>query len=152
LFFDFHVTSKGSNLIKQNNQVVHSCENVKFKQKHLQHNVHPNISDATACIFTDLLDLSSGIGECVVHQEKCHVKRASFIMIIGYSCKQLSCLSGKPVGSVLTDKTGSSGQTCAAMCEFMAAHRPALGVLENVPEMANRGMNVQQSCVVCLLC
>ena len=61
-------------------------------------------------------------------------------MIIGYSCKQLSNLCGKPVASFLTDKVGSSGQTCAAMCDFMAAHRPALGVLENVPEMVIRGM------------
>ncbi len=123
-------------LLGRTNQMSHSCENVGFKQKHLLENVHDKICDDSSCLFVDLEALSSGIGQCLVHRRTCEVKSAPFFLLIGYSCKQLSSLSPTPTSSALPDKLGSSGKTCSAMCDFMAAHRPSLALLENVPEMA----------------
>ncbi len=39
------------------------------------------------------------------------------------------------MASLLENAEGTSGQTCKAMLEFMAAHRPPFVLFENVPEL-----------------
>ena len=118
-------------------KLVFSCEKESWKQRHLQECVHDKLDpNSIGCLFSDLSDLASGKGHCIIHSEDCEIKANSFLFTIGYSCKTLSKNSSVPKANILADGIGSSGETCHAMLHHIQACRPRVGLLENVDEMA----------------
>ena len=121
--------------------LLSGCEQTTFKQSHLMCNVHPKIMepDTESCLFDNIIGLHLGLGDCKYHEKKCKVKENPFLLIAGYSCKNLSTLAPCVPGDktkVLQSGTGSSGATCLGVVKFMKAYRPKIVILENVPEMA----------------
>lgn len=73
---------------------------------------------------------------CDVHGKKCTLPPLVFLAMVGYSCKTLSRMN--PNGcqpGALRAGSGSSGETCHALIEFLRMHRPVVCLLENVEEM-----------------
>ena len=88
-----------------------------------------------ACIFKDMAEACEGKGLCWVHDKTCDMKRDPFIVICGYSCKNLSKLNPCSKETVLRSAIGSSGETANALLSFLKNCRPPVALLENVEEM-----------------
>ena len=121
-----------------NDAVLFSCEKEKWKKKFLQEVVFPVLShDAEhGCLFSDMACLKKKLAACEVHGKKCSLPALVFLIMVGYSCKTLSRLN--PNGcqpGALRAGSGSSGETCQALLEFLRVHRPPVCLLENVEEM-----------------
>lgn len=118
--------------------VLFSCEKEKWKNKFLQDLVFPVLSheEEHGCLFSDMVSLNKKQAHCHVHEKKCTLPPLVFLAMVGYSCKTLSRLnpSGCQPGA-LRAGSGSSGETCHALIEFLRVHRPVVCLLENVEEM-----------------
>ena len=118
--------------------VLFSCEKEKWKKKFLQEVVFPVLShDAEhGCLFSDMAGLKKKLAACDVHEKKCNLPALVFLLMAGYSCKTLSRLN--PNGcqpGALRAGSGSSGETCHALLDYLRIHRPVVCLLENVEEM-----------------
>ena len=118
--------------------VLFSCEKEKWKKKFLQDLVFPVLSHDSdhGCLFSDMASLSQKLVHCDVHGNKCTLPPLVFLAMVGYSCKTLSRMN--PNGcqpGALRAGSGSSGETCHALIEFLRMHRPVVCLLENVEEM-----------------
>ena len=119
-------------------EIIHSCEMVAFKQKHLMNCVAPALGSCESCIFNDFGELPQGAGACVVHARRCDVQRRPFLAIVGYSCKNLSMLNSNRLrwrADVLSQGVGSSGSTCQHLVNYLETSKPYIAILENVEEM-----------------
>ena len=115
----------------QDAKLSYSCENVPFKQRFLQHVVHPAIDKCgRACLFKDLNQLSDGSAGCMIHgstapgSTKCIIQHHGPLTIIGYSCKTLSSNNPTKKQHILKDGVGSSGETYNMMADSIQACRP----------------------------
>ena len=117
---------------------LHACENVAWKQKHLLQNVAPRLCGPgadTPCLYADITGTPAGITRCEAHKKECEVPQHVFLLVVGYSCKQLSSIV-HGVGEtarddVLMHGTGSSAKTCRAMLQYIRRQRPHVGILEH---------------------
>ena len=116
--------------------LCHSCEMIGFKREHLMRTVHTALQAEHACCFQEFGELSSGTAKCSVHKELCSVDVSAFLAVIGYSCKDMSCLKAGSKKHVLQKQIGSSGSTCQYLIAYLQVAAPKVAILENVPEMA----------------
>ena len=121
---------------------LHSCEKERFKKKHLLKTVHPLLTrpgpaeEQHGCLFAEFADLAAGQAFCEKHQRVCLVHECPFLIVCGYSCKNLSKLNANNRAGVLRAGLGSSGETCDYLLNYLKNFRPAVALLENVEEMA----------------
>ena len=76
--------------------LCHSCEIIGFKREHLMRTVHTALQAEDAYCVQEFGELSSGTAKCSVHKELCSVDFSAFLVVIGYSCKDMFL----PEGSV----------------------------------------------------
>ena len=86
-------------------------------------------------MFNDIRDLHTGMGACAVHGRDCLVDFNSFMIVVGYSCKNLSSLNKNAKTDVLSQEIGSTWQTGHALLKYLRVAQPPIAVLENVDEM-----------------
>ncbi|CAE7242160.1 unnamed protein product, partial [Symbiodinium sp. CCMP2456] len=114
----------------------------RFKKNYLLKTVHPLLTrsgpaeDQHGCLFAEFGDLACGQAFCEKHQRVCVVHEVPFLIICGYSCKNLSKLNASSRAGVLRAGLGSSGETCDHLLNYLSSFRPAVALLENVEEMA----------------
>ncbi|CAE7413547.1 unnamed protein product [Symbiodinium sp. CCMP2592] len=125
--------------------LVHSCEKEKYKKGHLlqyvapimeQGNPDPAVSQRHGCVFTEFASLAGTSAYCDRHQRTCRIQPSPLLVVVGYSCKQLSKMNNASNVGVLRSQTGSSGETCFALMKYLRQHRPVAALLENVEEMS----------------
>ena len=114
----------------------HACEMIGFKREHLMQTVHAALQAEHVCCFKEFGELSTGTAMCSVHKQPCSVDFSAFLAVIGYSCKDMSCLKSGSKKHVLQKQLGSSGSTCQYLIAYLQAVAPKAVILENVPEMA----------------
>ena len=140
--------------LKASETLLFSCEKENWKAKHLQQSVHPRLSasrehlrlpassaaESEPCLFSDMCEVVSGEGACVVHNKRCKLETEACptVLMVGYSCKTLSKLTpaNKDKEFALRTGTGSSGETAQALLVYLRDWRPSVAILENVDEMA----------------
>ena len=134
--------------------LLFSCEKENWKAKHLQQSVHPLLStsgqrlrlpasravESEPCLFSDMCEVVSGEGACVVHNKRCQLETEACptVLMVGYSCKTLSKLNpaSRDKEFALRSGAGSSGETAQALLVYLRDWRPSVAILENVDEMA----------------
>lgn len=87
-------------------------------------------------MFADIAELAKGAAACLAHKKSCHLATDVFLLVVGYSCKDLSRVKTNDKTNVLSSGTGTSGETCRGMLDHIQATRPVFVLLENVEEMA----------------
>ena len=108
--------------------LCHSCEMIGFKREHLMRTVHTALQAEHACCFQEFGELSSGTAKCSVHKELCSVDFSAFLAVIGYSCKDMSCLKAGSKKHVLQKQIGSSGSTCQYLIAYLQVAAPKVAI------------------------
>ena len=126
-------TSGSSRLSARGEDRLPASERVRLTASHRDR--LPATAADDACVFKDMAEACEGKGLCWVHDKTCDMKREPFIVICGYSCKNLSKLNPCSKETVLRSATGSSGETANALLAFLKNCRPPIALLENVEEM-----------------
>jgi hypothetical protein len=65
-------------------EVSYACEKTKFKREFYRKVIEPKCNKA-ACLYEDVLDLSRGLGKCVVHDTNCALCRDIDNLACGFS-------------------------------------------------------------------
>ena len=110
-----------------------ACELEGFKQDFL-HTVRQ-----VPVVFKDILHLGCSMSVNSVTQREEAVKTPD-ILVIGFSCKDLSSLNPKKKQTTsLSSGSGSSGSTLRGTLEICSKHQPRLLIMENVPNVMRDG-------------
>eukprot|EP00959_Pyramimonas_sp_CCMP1952_P441822 9249358-Pyramimonas_sp.AAC.1 len=124
--------------------VVFACESDKKKQQYLSKYV---FQDDDRCVFEDICAMGGEQAVCCVHKgpkgEKQECRITMFedtltMCICGWSCRDLSKMNKKFTNKAnVLSQTGNTSQTTfAGLVDFLANHRPAVWIGENVDEMS----------------
>jgi site-specific DNA-cytosine methylase len=128
-------------LFEQPTHVAFTCEKMRFKRDFCKATSEPSFSK-TPCQYDDLGSLSTGRAECLTHKAPCSLSRDIDLLIIGFSCKDLSKLNPSRAGAaskILQTSEGSTNQTFRGTLDLTARIRPRAIILENVDGIAANG-------------
>ncbi|CAK0863930.1 unnamed protein product, partial [Prorocentrum cordatum] len=115
-----------------------ACEKDKSKRSFYEGVVAPHMS-CRGCMFEDLAELGNGRAKCSYHSKVCYVPMNAHVFVVGFSCKDFSRLTSSlkrdQKGSLLIGIVGSSGTTFHWAFNHIMRARPAIVILENVPDI-----------------
>ena len=106
-----------------------------------------------ACMFGDVLHLGESEAYCHTHEKKCVVSSVDIFMCCT-SCKDWSKHNTKKTQGLVTQHAstpGGSAQTLRGLNAYIAAHRPAIVLFENVDGIddSKEGFEMSDMDVIC---
>lgn len=99
-------------------------------------------ADGGTCIFGDVGEVLGATAYCRTHDDHCRVK-PTFLVLGGWSCKDLSAMKGQSTQGALRSGVGESSHTFHLLCKYLESHPSAFYLGENVDDLVKATANTE---------